>query len=76
MTGRYSISYCASRQSVFGQEPFGRSLLCSALSIGVGNELAVFVVVEAGGGSVGEGRLKVISDDLDILLSLDPTLAG
>ena len=37
---------------------------------------AVFVVDEAGKGKrIGQGRLKVISDDLDILLGLDPTYA-
>ena len=38
--------------------------------------LAVFVVDEAGKGKrIGQGRLKVISDNLDILLGLDPTYA-
>ena len=33
----------------------------------LGDELAVFVVVEAGKGKrIGKGRLKVISDDLAI----------
>ena len=42
----------------------------------LGDELAVFVVVEAGKGMrIGKGRLKVISDDLDILLGLVPTYA-
>ena len=37
---------------------------------------AVFVVDEAGKGKrIGQGRLKVISDNLDILLGLDPTYA-
>ena len=41
----------------------------------LGDELAVFVVVEAGKGTrIGKGRLKVISDDLDILLDLNSTL--
>ena len=40
------------------------------------DELVVFVVVEAGKDKrIGKGRLKVISDDLDILLGLDPTYA-
>ena len=40
------------------------------------DELAVFVVVRAGKGKrIGKGRLKVISDDFDILLGLDPTYA-
>ena len=38
--------------------------------------LAVFVVDEAGKGKrIGKGRLKVISDNLDILLGLDPNYA-
>jgi len=42
----------------------------------LGDKLAAFVVVEAGKGKrIGKGRLKVISDDLDILLGLDPTYA-
>ena len=37
---------------------------------------AVFVVDEAGKGKrIGQGCLKVISDNLDILLGLDPTYA-
>jgi len=32
----------------------------------LGDELAVFVVVEAGKGDIGKGRLEVISDDLDV----------
>ena len=37
---------------------------------------AVFVVDEAGKGKrIGQGRLKVISDDLIRLLGLDPTYA-
>ena len=43
------------------------------LPLVLGDELAVFVVVEAGKNR--KGRLKVISDDLDILLGLDPTYA-
>ena len=40
----------------------------------LGDELAVFVVVEAGKDMrIGKGRLKVISDDLIRLLGLDPT---
>jgi len=38
--------------------------------------LAVFVVDEAGKGKrIGQGHLKVISDNLDILLGLDPNYA-
>ncbi len=39
----------------------------------LGDELAVFVVVEAGKGKrIGKGRLKVISDDLDVSLDIYP----
>ena len=60
---------------------FGQSVLC-VLFFGwyfplvLADDLAVAVVVEAGKGKrIGKGRLKVISDDLDILLGLDPTYA-
>ena len=40
----------------------------------LGDELAVSVVVKAGKGMrIGKGRLKVILDDLDILLGLVQT---
>ena len=62
----------------FGQAVSGVLFFARHFPLVLGNELAVFVVVEAGKGKrIGKGRLKVISDDLDILLGLDPTsLAG
>ncbi|WP_210398617.1 hypothetical protein, partial [Neisseria sp. HMSC077D05] len=61
-----------------GQAVSGVLFFARHFPLVLGNELAVFVVVEAGKGKrIGKGRLKVISDDLDILLGLDPTsLAG
>ena len=62
----------------------GRSCVGIGVDIGISavpNESsflfeAVFVVDEAGKGKrIGQGRLKVISDNLDILLGLDPTYA-
>ena len=56
-------------QTVSGVFFFGRYF-----PLVLGDELAVFVVVEAGKGMrIGKGRLKVISDDLIRLLGLDPT---
>ena len=64
--------------SAVGQAVSGVLFFARHFPLVLGNELAVFVVVEAGKGKrIGKGRLKVISDDLDILLGLDPTsLAG
>ena len=56
-------------QAVSGVFFFGRHF-----PLVLGDELAVSVVVKAGKGMrIGKGRLKVISDDLDILLGLVPT---
>ncbi len=45
----------------------GVLFLARHLPLVLGDELAVFVVVEAGKGKrIGKGRLKVISDDLAI----------
>ena len=58
----------------FGQTVSGILFFGRHLPLVLGDELAVFVVVEAGKDKrIGKGRLKVISDDLDILLGLDPT---
>ena len=55
----------------FGQAVSGVLFFGRHLPLVLGDELAVFVVVEAGKGKrIGKGRLKVISDDLDILLDL------
>jgi len=60
----------------FGQTVSGILFFRRYLPLVLGDELAVFVVVEAGKGKrIGKGRLKVILDDLDILLGLDPTYA-
>ena len=51
----------------FGQTVLGVLFLARHLPLVLGDELAVFVVVEAGKGKrIGKGRLKVISDDLAI----------
>ena len=58
----------------FGQTVSGVLFFGRHLPLVLGDKLAVFVVVEAGKDKrIGKGRLKVISDDLDILLGLDPT---
>ena len=58
----------------FGQTVSGVLFFGRHLPLVLGDELAVFVVVEAGKGMrIGKGRLKVISDDLIRLLGLDPT---
>ena len=51
----------------FGQAVSGVLFFARHFPLVLGNELAVFVVVEAGKGKrIGKGRLKVISDDLAI----------
>ena len=58
----------------FGQAVSGVFFFAWHLPLVLGDELAVFVVVEAGKGMrIGKGHLKVISDDLIRLLGLDPT---
>ena len=60
----------------FGQTVSGVFFFGRHFPLVLGDELAVFVVVEAGKGKrIGKGRLKVISDDLDILLDLNSTYA-
>ena len=58
-----------------GQSVAGVLFLSRYLPLVLADDLAVAVVVEAGKKRIGKGRLKVISDDLDILLGLDPTYA-
>ena len=60
----------------FGQNVSGVLFLARHFPLVPGDELAVFVVVEAGKGKrIREGRLKVNSDDLDVLLDLGLTYA-
>ena len=59
----------------FGQTVSGVLFLSRYFPLVLADDLAVAVVVEAGKKRIGKGRLKVISDDLDILLGLDPTYA-
>ena len=60
----------------FGQTVSGVLFLSRYFPLVLSDDLAVAVVVEAGKGKrIGKGRLKVISDDLDILLGLDSTYA-
>ena len=56
-----------------GQTVSGVLFFRRHLPLVLDDELAVFVVVEAGKGKrIGKGRLKVISDDLDVSLDIDP----
>ena len=59
----------------FGQSVSGVLFLSRYFPLVLADDLAVAVVVEAGKKRIGKGCLKVISDDLDILLGLDPTYA-
>ena len=60
----------------FGQAVLSVLFFARYFPLVPGDELAVFVVVEAGKGKrIREGRLKVNSDDLDVLLDLGLTYA-